>query len=122
MKSRDDSGAVTAEAAMVIPILVLVAFGLCWLVSLAVAQIKTIDAARETARSLAREDPRAEAVSLGRRVAPSGAEFTVEESGGLITVTVRAPIAAPGGLFRFPGFDAHAEVVAAPEGRSGEGR
>lgn len=115
MRRRDETGAVTAEAAVVIPILVLVAVGLCWLVSLGVAQLRVVDAARETARSLARSDPDEEARALGRQVAPDGASIVVKEVDGLISVTVHAEVEAPGGLFTFPGFEARATVVAAKE-------
>lgn len=115
MRQRDESGAVTAEAAMVIPVLALVAVGLCWLVSLGVAQVRVVDAARETARALARADDPDEAIELGRRVAPDGARFSVAAAGDDIEVTVKARVSAPGGLFDFPGFTASATAVAARE-------
>lgn len=100
---------------MVIPVLVLVTLGLCWLVSLGVAQVRTVDAAREVARALARADRQEAALDLGRRVAPDGARFAVEEGPTEVEVTVTAPVAAPGGLFSFPVFDARATAVAARE-------
>ena len=115
MGRRDESGAATAEAAMVIPMLVLVAVGLCWFVSLGVAQVRVVDAARETARALAREDDPDEAIERGRRVAPDGARITVVTDGDDIEVTVKARVSAPGGLFDFPGFAASATAVAAKE-------
>lgn len=102
---------------MVIPVLVLVALGLCWLVSLGVSQVRVVDAARETARALARDEDSATALALGRQVAPGGARFTVDESGDTVRVTVRARIRGPGGLLPFPAFDAQATAVAAQEER-----
>ncbi len=116
MKHPDDeAGAVTAEAAVVLPVLVLVAIALCWLVSLGVAEVRAVDAARETARALAREDDAGSAVALGRRVAPEGAEIQVHEDGSTLRVTVRAPVRGPGGLFDFPVFEASATAIAVRE-------
>lgn len=110
-----EDGAVTAEAAIALPVLTLVAAALCWLVALGVAQVRAVDAARETARALARDDDRGNALDLGRRVAPDGARFTVERAGGTVRVTVDAHVRGPGGVVTFPGFDAHATAVAAVE-------
>ena len=67
---RARRGAATAELAMVLPLLVAVALGLVWLLTVGAAQIRTVDAARETARALARGDDQA---SRGRRAASGGA-------------------------------------------------
>ena len=53
---RDERGAATAELVMVIPLLVAVTIGLVWLLSVGAAQIQVVDAARETARAVARGD------------------------------------------------------------------
>jgi len=45
---------VTAETALVLPVLVCVAVGLAWLVVLGAAQVRCVDAAREVARLSAR--------------------------------------------------------------------
>jgi hypothetical protein len=113
----DERGAVTAETAIALPVLTLVAAALCWLVALGVAQVRAVDAARETARALARDDDQGSALELGRRVAPAGARFTVERTGGTVRVTVHAEVRGPGGIATFPGFDAHATAVAAVEDR-----
>ena len=52
--SRDDSGAATAELAMALPLLLAVTVGLVWLLSVAAAQLRVVDAARESARAAAR--------------------------------------------------------------------
>lgn len=101
---------------MALPVLVAVALGLVWLVALAVTQIRVVDAARETARAVARDDPAATAVALGRRVAPAGSQVTVDREEGVVRVRVVAEVKGPGGLFGFlPGVEVDAEAVAARE-------
>ena len=113
---RSQRGAVTAETAMVLPVLVLLTLALVWLLALAAAQTRVVDAAREVARAVARDEPRAEALSLGRRVAPAGADIRVATGGGHVVVDVSAEVRGPGGLIRFlPGVTVEAEAVAAAE-------
>lgn len=103
---------------MVLPLLVAVTLALVWVVSLAVAQVRVVDAARETARAAARDEPAAVAVALGRRVAPEGARIDLDRSGGLVRVRVSAEVGGPGGLLQFlPGVEVDAEAVAASEAR-----
>jgi hypothetical protein len=113
---RSERGAVAAETAVVIPVLVGVALGLVWLVALAVTQVRVVDAARETARALARDEPAATAVELGRRVAPDDSRIDVVEEPGAVRVHVVAEVRGPGGLFAFlPAVDVDAEAVSARE-------
>ena len=113
---RDESGAVTAEAAVVIPVVVLFALGLAWLVALGATQVRALDAARETARALARGEDPADGIELGRQVATDGARISVEDEGEILAVTVDAPVSGPGGLFAFlPTYHARATAVAAEE-------
>ena len=98
-QQRDESGAVTAETAAVIPVLVLVAALLAWMVAFGVTQVRAVDAARETARALARGDDPGSSRALGQRVAPSGATFSFSHDGNTVLVTVRAEVPGPGGLF-----------------------
>lgn len=53
-----DRGSVTAEAAMVIPVLLLFALALVWALMAAAAQIRCVDAARTGARAAARSNRR----------------------------------------------------------------
>lgn len=116
--TRGDSGSVTAETAVVLPVLVALTLGLVWLLGLGVAQLRVVDAARETARALAREEPSAEAVDLGRRVAPTGAEFSITEEQGVVRVQVVAEVTPAAGLLGFlPAVEVDAEAVAAKEAR-----
>lgn len=103
---------------MVLPLLVGVALALAWLMALAGTQVRVVDAAREVARAAARDDSRAEAVALGRRVAPDGARITVRQGADEVTVRVEVAQRGPGGLLRFlPPARLRAESVAAREQR-----
>lgn len=98
MKGRSERGAVTAELAMGLPLLAVSTLGLVWMLAVAAAQVRTVDAAREVARAVARGDEVSASVELGERVAPSGARVEVVESGGLVTVTVTGRVVGPGGV------------------------
>jgi hypothetical protein len=101
---------------MVLPLLVAVALALAWLVTLAATQVRVVDAAREVARSAARDDSRGHALALGRRVAPRGSSITVSEQSGTVVVHVRTEMPGPHGLLDFlPAVDVQAEAVAAQE-------
>lgn len=116
MRTRDQSGTVTAETAVVLPLIAVLTLGMAWLVSLGVTHVRAVDAARETARAVARGDAAGAAVALGKEVAPGGSRFAVSTHGRRVVVTVSAPVRAPGGLFAFlPDFDVHAQSVAARE-------
>jgi len=113
-----ERGAVTAEAAVVLPLLVAAALGLVWLLALATTQVRVTAAAREVARAAARDESPAAAKALGARVAPAGARFDVQVGGSTVTARVEADVAGPAGLFRFvPGVTVDAEAVAAREAR-----
>src|SRR3954447_3994587 len=113
---RGQSGSVTAETVMVLPVLVAVTLGLAWTLALAITQARVVDAAREVARAVARDDGSSTALALGRRVAPAGARIRVRPSADTVVVRVDADVRGPGGLFAFvPVLDVHAEAVAACE-------
>jgi Flp pilus assembly protein TadG len=96
---RSSRGSVTAETAVVLPILMAFVGALVWLVSLGIDQARCADAARETARSLARGDPLEQAMGLAHRSAPDGARTEVERSDGTVIVTVSMSSSPAGGLF-----------------------
>ncbi|MFG3507612.1 TadE family type IV pilus minor pilin [Streptomyces sp. NPDC047821] len=106
-----DRGSVTAEAATVLPALVLFTMTLVWALVAAAAQIQCVDAARAGARAVARSEPRAEAVAAARSAAPSGARVAVERTGDLWRVRVEAPAPGPGAL----ALTLHAEAAALAE-------
>ncbi|MEV6954986.1 TadE family type IV pilus minor pilin [Streptomyces sp. NPDC051183] len=95
---RDDRGYVTAEAALVIPALVLFAALLVWALMAAAAQIRCVDAARAGARAAARAEPAEVTVAAAEAAAPPGAEVRVERTGDLWRVRVSAPAPGPRGL------------------------
>jgi hypothetical protein len=107
---------VTAEAAMVIPVLVLTVIGLAWLLTVAVAQVRVTDAAREVARLVARDETTVTALARGRDVAPPGTEFDVSVGEHDVVVHVRLDVDGPAGVLRLvPGIDVDATAVAARE-------
>nr|WP_285524683.1 TadE family type IV pilus minor pilin [Streptomyces lavendulae] len=93
-----DRGYVTAEAALIIPALVLFAALLVWALMAAAVQIRCVDAARAGARAAGRSEPREVAVAAARAAAPPGARVDLERSGDLWRVTVAAPAPGPAGL------------------------
>ena len=88
---------VTAETAVVIPVLVAVTLAMVWLLTLGVAQMKVTDAAREAARVLARGESVDRAIQVAELAAP-GAKVTVEDADGMVVVTVRQDVSPPGGV------------------------
>ena len=93
---RGDAGYVTAETAMVLPVLaLLLAVGL-WAVAVAGAQVRCVDAARDAARAVARGESDAAATTVAAAAAPDGAEVVVSRDGDRVTVTVSARVG--GGL------------------------
>ncbi|MFG3409683.1 TadE family type IV pilus minor pilin [Streptomyces sp. NPDC048142] len=91
-----DRGAVTAEAAVVIPVLVGFAMALLWALMAASDQIRCVDAARVGARAAARSEPEAVVLEAVREAAPHGARVEVGRAGDLWRVRVEAPTPGPG--------------------------
>lgn len=90
MRTRDERGSVTAEAAFVFPVLLAVlALGL-WLVGTVITNVRCIDAARDTARAVARGEPLDSARQLGERASPPGASITITRQDLTIHVEVTA--------------------------------
>lgn len=101
---------------MALPLLVAVTIGLVWLLSVGVAQIRVVDAARETSRALARGDPEADSVAIGERVAPAGTTIAVRHEGGHVVVVATGRVQGPGGIFAaIPAVRVQAEAVAVLE-------
>jgi hypothetical protein len=111
-----ERGAATAELALVLPVLVAVTVGLVWLLAVGAAQVRAVDAARETARAVARGDSVEAAVARGERVAPPGSRVSVHGDGDQVVAVVVGRVSGPGGLFgRLPAVTVSAEAVAATE-------
>ena len=114
--ARREQGAVTAELALSLPVLVAVTTGLVWLLAVGAAQVRVVDAARETARGVARGDATAEAVARGEQVAPAGSSVTVTRQDGRVVAVATGSVAGPGGLFDFlPEVRVSAEAVTLDE-------
>ncbi|MFF5536925.1 TadE family type IV pilus minor pilin [Streptomyces cinerochromogenes] len=112
-----DRGFVTAEAAMVLSVLVAFTMALVWLLLVAAAQIRCVDAARAGARAAARQDPADVVVTVTREAAPRGARVTVAREGDRVRVTV---VARPPLLNGLP-FEVREEAVALAEESVAEG-
>ena len=101
---------------MALPLLLAVTLGLVWLLSLATAQVRMVDATRETARAVARGDDVHAALERGRDVAPPGARLTVATSGDEVVVSGTVRVDGVGGLLEvLPGVRLEAEAVAVRE-------
>lgn len=101
---------------MVLPLLLAVTVGMVWLLSVGAAQVRTVDAARETARAVARGDDVDAAVAAGERVAPAGGRVTVSDDGDRVVAAATAEVIGPGGLFDLlPAVTVGAEAVALAE-------
>ncbi|MHB1800967.1 MAG: TadE family type IV pilus minor pilin [Actinomycetes bacterium] len=96
----DDRGMVTAETALVLPVILLVFAAVLWGVTVASAQLAVVDAARLAARAVARGDDPAQVRQLVARAGPPGAAIAVEQEGpgadALLRVQVSARVRAAG--------------------------
>ncbi len=81
-----------------LPMIAVFALALLWVLSIGIAKVETVDAARDAARSLARGDDPSVARAHALATAPAGADVTVASSQGEVTVTVSVSSAPPGWL------------------------
>ena len=116
MSPRRDGGMATAELAVVLPTLVLVIAAGLAMVSVVLAQVRCVDAAREAARAAARGESWEVVHSAAVQAAPSGAKVEVGGSHEEVRVTVSARARRVGGLL--PAFPVSAEAVALREPES----
>ena len=88
---------VTAETAVVLPVLLLVLAGAVAALTVVGAQLRCVDAAREGARAAARGDDVAVARTLARQEAPDGMAVSVTLDGEDVRVVVsgRVPVLGP---------------------------
>jgi hypothetical protein len=107
---------VTAEAALVLPVLVLVLAAAIGALVVVGAHLRCIDAAREAVRAAARGEEQAAVVAVATAAAPDGARVDVTASGEAVDVTVRAAVAPLGALLW------RVEVSATATARSEAGR
>ncbi|MFF5477333.1 TadE family type IV pilus minor pilin [Streptomyces sp. NPDC012935] len=112
-----DQGFVTAESAVVLPVLVMFAMALVWGLLVVAAQIQCVDAARTGARAAARQDPADAVIEVTREAAPRGATVSVGREGDEVRVVVVAKPPVLGGL----PFEVREEAVASAEETVGAG-
>lgn len=94
MSARHDRqrGSVTAETAVVLPVLLVVLAAAIWVLACVAAQLRCVDAAHAAARAAARGDAPADVQAAGRAVAPAGARVTVSRVGDQVHVVVTADV------------------------------
>jgi Flp pilus assembly protein TadG len=89
---------VTAETAVVLPVLLLVLAAAVSALMVVGAQLRCVDAAREGARAAARGEADDVVLAVVGRGAPAGAAVTAQRAGGIVTVEVTAPVRPLGPL------------------------
>ncbi len=89
---------VTAETAVVLPVLLMVLAGAVAAVVVVGAQLRCVDAAREGTRAAARGDADGRVVELAAAAAPDGARTDVAGDGETVRVTVSATVSPLGPL------------------------
>jgi hypothetical protein len=88
-RRTSDAGYATAEAAVVLPSLVLVLLLAVGIVLAVGAELRCVDASREAVRQAARGETDATARAAGLALAPPGSTVTVRHHDGWVEVTVR---------------------------------
>jgi DNA-directed RNA polymerase beta' subunit len=83
-----ECGMVTAETALALMALVVVTLGMVWAVTVVSLQARCMDAARDTARAVARGETSVASRTEGRRSAPRGASIDLRVRDGVATVEV----------------------------------
>ncbi len=115
-REHGESGAVTAELALGLPLLLALTASLVWMLTVGAAQVRVIDASREAARAVARGDTFAAAEEAARRIAPEGASVRIVSGDGRVSVMTSVRVTAPGGLLEsLPGLTVSDEAVALVE-------
>jgi Flp pilus assembly protein TadG len=110
---------VTAETAVVLPVLFLVLAGVVAAVIVVGAQLRCVDAAREGARAAARGEQPAMVTAMADRAAPAGAVTTVAPGGEEVRVTVTARISPLGPVPLRITVSAEAVALREPDGGTG---
>jgi Flp pilus assembly protein TadG len=95
---RDERGMVTAETAVVLPVLLFVLAGAVAAVVVVGAQLRCVDAAREATRAAARGEPAAVVARVAADAGPDGSVSEVGGTGETVRVTVSATVSPLGPL------------------------
>lgn len=110
---REDRGSVTAEVAVVLPVIVLALVAVLTVAAVGVLHLSVLDGARAGARAAALGVPEAEAIAAARTIAGDAAAVDVAVAEGWANVSVRRGLPAGSGLLGALGITATA--VAAVE-------
>ena len=92
-RSRD-AGMVTAETAVLLPVLVVVLAAAVFVLACVAAQLACVDAARSAARVAARGEPAAVVTATGARLAPADARVALRTGGAADAETVEVVVTA----------------------------
>jgi Flp pilus assembly protein TadG len=113
---RDETGMVTAETAVVLPIVAAFALVLLWLISAAITEIRLVDASRDAARALARGEDEAAVRAQVAETGPGGSNVAVVRDGQEVTVEVSTAARPPGWLLvPLPAIALHASATTQAE-------
>ncbi|ADB29680.1 TadE family protein [Kribbella flavida DSM 17836] len=112
-RQKTEHGTVTAELALLFPVLLATIVAGVWATGLVVANIRCIDAARDVARAVARGESPETATTIGHRAAPENAtiDITTTEHGEVqVVVTAERHLDWP--LFAaLPPISVHAQAI-----------
>jgi Flp pilus assembly protein TadG len=106
---------VTAETAVVLPVLLVVLAAVVWVIACVAAELRCVDAARIGARAAARGDTAAAVVDATNAAAPVGAQVELLRSGDEVIVLVRAVVRPFGSALHLPGTPVAARATAVTE-------
>jgi Flp pilus assembly protein TadG len=112
---------VTAETAVVLPVLLLVLAGAVAAITVVGAQLRCVDAAREGARAAARGETVAVVRAISAAAAPEGAVIAVDGDQERVRVTVTADLAPLGPVPLGVPVSAVAVALREPGGEGGTG-
>ena len=91
---------VTAETAVLLPLIAAMVAGALWVVMLGYTQIRLVDASRDVARLVARGVPADVALARERDAVHGGISFAVQRTAGYVVVEAKHRATAP-----LPGLD-----------------
>lgn len=116
VRRERERGSVTAEAAVLLPVLFVVLAATIGVLLCVAAQLKCVDAARAAARVAARGDADALVRSTAERLSPSEATVGIYPAGDTVEVVVSARVRPFGNVLRvLPPIAVSGRAVAAVE-------
>ena len=115
LRPTGSRGSVTAETAVLLPVLVVVLVLAVWVLACVAAQLTCVDAARAAARAAARGDTPAAVRSTAERLAPAAAEVAVRPGDGTVEVRVDARVRPFAVLRLLPAMSVSGRATAAVE-------